>query len=75
MTILRLTEDEWRAQSQLNPLAERVVHDRLVDLRDYFATHAMMRYHYSDHTLDESMAMRCYQIADAMLKERDKGKA
>ena len=42
-------------------------------LRDYFAGQALAGYHDTDILFDdERAAKRCYEIADAMMQERDK---
>jgi hypothetical protein len=45
-----------------------------MSLRDYFAAKAMARYVYSDGTNDPALAARAYQIADAMIAERNRVK-
>ena len=52
---------------------------RGMSLRDYFAGQALVAMgtwtpnHNSDFTPEQAKAIRCYQMADAMLAERAKG--
>lgn len=46
-----------------------------ISLRDYFAAKAMQSLVSLDSMADSQVAIQAYEIADAMLKERDKGQS